>query len=85
MTNYYDLVLGVIPLALGGVATLLTVLGIPLTTAVGLSGGLSVGVIGHAMFVNAPVDATPETDGSATDALATDVPAAGESGFQSAD
>jgi len=85
MTNYYDLVLGAIPLALGGVAAMLTVLGIPLTTAVGLAGGLSIGVIGHAMFVNAPVDATPETDASTADALATEAAAAGEPGFQSAD
>jgi len=80
MTDYYDLVLGIIPLALGGVAAVLTVLGIPLTTSVGLAGGLSVGVIGHAMFVNAPVDGP-----STTDAPTTNAPAAGESGFQSAD
>jgi hypothetical protein len=79
MTNYYDLVLGTIPLVLGGVAALLTVLGIPLTTAVGLSGGLSVGVIGHAMFVNAPVDGPTTTDAPAAEAPA------GEAGFQSAD
>jgi len=84
MTNYYDLVLGAIPLALGGVAALLTVLGIPLTTSVGLAGGLSVGVIGHAMFVNAPVDA-PTTSAPAADTPPTDGHAAGEAGFQSAD
>lgn len=75
MTNYYDLVLGFIPFALGGVAALLTVLGFTLTTAVGLAGGLSIVVIGHAMFVNAPVDA-PTT---------ANAPAAGDTGFQSAD
>jgi hypothetical protein len=78
MTNYYDLVLGLIPLALGGVAAVLFVLGISLTTAVGLSGGLSMAMIGHAMFVRAPVDAP-------TEAPATEAPAAGDAGFQTAD
>jgi hypothetical protein len=78
MTNYYDLVLGTIPLVLGSVAAVLTLLGVSLTTAGGLAGGLSVGVIGHAMFVNAPVDATPTADAPATEA-------SGEAGFQSAD
>lgn len=78
MSNYYDFVLGLIPLALGGVAAVLFVLGISLTTAVGLSGGLSMAVIGHAMFVRAPVD-TP------TEASATEAATAGDAGFQSAD
>jgi hypothetical protein len=78
MTNYYDLVLGLIPLALGGVAAVLLVVGVSLTTAVGLSGGLSMALIGHAMFVRAPVDAEIET-------RATEAPAAGDAGFQTAD
>jgi hypothetical protein len=78
MSNYYDLVLGLIPLALGGVAAVLFVMGVSLTTAVGLSGGLSMAMIGHAMFVRAPVD-TP------TESPATEAPAAGDAGFGTAD
>jgi hypothetical protein len=85
MTNYYDLVLGGIPLVFGGVAALLTVLGIPLTTSVGVAGGLSVGVIGHAMFVNAPVDAQATTDAPTGDGAAASGPAGDGPGFQSAD
>jgi hypothetical protein len=74
--NYYDLVLGLIPVALGGVTAALLVLGVSLTTAVGLSGGLSMAMIGHAMFVRAPVD--PGTS-------ATEESAAGDAGFRTAD
>ena len=70
MTEYYDFVLGLIPLALGGVAVLLRAFGFPLTTAVPLASVVAVGLIGHAMFVNGPDDATPAT---------------GDSGFQPAD
>jgi hypothetical protein len=56
MTEYYDAVLGLIPLALVGIAGALTIAGFDLTTAVPLGALVSVGVIGHAMFVNAPVD-----------------------------
>jgi len=59
MTGYYDLVLGLIPLALGGIATLLTVFGFALTTAIPVASVVAVGLIGHAMFVNGPVDSTP--------------------------
>ena len=71
MTGYYDLVLGLIPLTLGGIAALLTVVGFALTTAVALASVVAVGLIGHAMFVNGPVD----------DAA----PATGDGGFQPAD
>ena len=57
MTGYYDLVLGLIPLALAGITSLLTVVGFQLTTAIPLASLVAVGLIGHAMFVRAPVDA----------------------------
>ena len=64
MTSYYDLVLGLIPLTLGGIAALLTVVGVALTTAVALASVVAVGLVGHAMFVKGPVDdATTTTDG----------------------
>ena len=57
MTGYYDIVLGLIPLALATITAALTVAGVSLTTAVPLASLVAVGLIGHAMFVRAPVDA----------------------------
>ena len=54
--NYYDIVLGMIPLALLGLTALLVAVGLDLTTAVPLAGGVSAGMIGHAMFVRTPTD-----------------------------
>lgn len=69
MAGYYDIVLGLIPLALGGIAAALTLAGIGLTVAVPIAALVAVGLIGHGMFVNAPtVEPTPhpETDHSVT-------------------
>ncbi|WP_135819619.1 hypothetical protein [Halostella litorea] len=65
MTGYYDLVLGLIPLALLGLTGALTVAGLGLTTAVPVAATVSVGLIGHAMFVNAPTDEGASTNASA--------------------
>lgn len=74
MAGYYDAVLGLIPLVLAGVSGALLVFGIDMTTAVPIAALPVVGLMGHAMFVNAP------TDDTATAA------AIGESdGFQPAD
>ncbi|MFC7215575.1 hypothetical protein ACFQO4_15985 [Saliphagus sp. GCM10025334] len=56
MAGYYDLVLGLIPVALLGITAALTVVGVSLTAAVPISAIVAIGVIGHAMFVNGPVD-----------------------------
>lgn len=56
MTGYYDIILGLIPVALLGVTAALTVVGISLTSAVSLGALVAVVLVGHAMFVNAPVD-----------------------------
>ena len=65
MERYYDLVLGLIPLALLGISGLLVLAGYGLTTAVPTGASVSVVLIGHAMFVNGPVDGTTSnvTDG----------------------
>lgn len=55
--NYYDSILGLIPLALFGLTALLTTAGLALTSAVPLAGVVSVGMIGHALFVRTPTDA----------------------------
>lgn len=59
MTGYYDLVLGLIPLTLAGVTGVLFAFGVPLSAAIPLSSVVSVGLIGHAMFVRTPVSTTP--------------------------
>lgn len=56
MTGYYDLVLGLIPLAFGAIAGPLVALGFAVTTAIMAASVVAVGLIGHAMFVNGPVD-----------------------------
>lgn len=72
MTSYYDIILGLIPLALFAVAGTLTLLGVQLTVAVPTAALVSVGLIGHALFVNGPGDspaqapqATPAKQSSA--------------------
>ena len=55
MTRYYDVVLGLIPVALLGITAALTVVGVSLTSAVPIAALVAIGLIGHAMFVNAPV------------------------------
>ena len=57
MTGYYDVVLGLIPLALAGITGVLLLAGFALTTAIPLASVVAVGLIGHAMFVRTPVDA----------------------------
>lgn len=56
MTGYYDLVLGLIPLAFLGLTGTLTVGGFTLTTAVTVASLVAIAVVAHALFVNAPVD-----------------------------
>ena len=68
MARYYDLVLGLIPLAFGTIAVALTVLGFTLTTAVPAASLVAVGLVGHAMFVNGPVDADSAGSGANTSA-----------------
>lgn len=56
MTGYYDAILGLIPLAiLGGYATL-SLTGLESSTAISVGALIAVALIGHAMFVNGPVD-----------------------------
>ncbi|MFB6073662.1 MAG: hypothetical protein ABEJ89_01470 [Haloarculaceae archaeon] len=57
MAHYYDFVLGLIPLALAGITAALVVAGVSLTMAVPMASVVSVGLIGHAMFVRTPTDA----------------------------
>lgn len=61
MVGYYDYVLGFIPVALFGLTFALYTIGFGLTTAVPLGAGVAVLAMGHALFVNGPVNAEPET------------------------
>jgi hypothetical protein len=56
MTYYYDAVLGLIPLALFGTIGVVSLAGLSITAGVLLGSTFAIGIIGHAMFVNGPVD-----------------------------
>ncbi|WP_254840184.1 hypothetical protein [Natronomonas marina] len=60
MASYYDLVLGLIPLSLAGLTALFLTGGLEMSVAVPLASTVAVGLMGHAMFVNAPVAAVPQ-------------------------
>lgn len=62
MTGYYDIVLGLIPLAMAGITGSLMAVGVSLTVAIPLASVVAVGLIGHAMFVRAPVDPKPPAE-----------------------
>lgn len=69
MIGYYDFVLGLVPVSLLGVSGALLAAGLDLAVAVPLAGAIAAGVIGHGLFVNAPVDGRPaaEAPGVAAD------------------
>ncbi|WP_132058332.1 hypothetical protein [Halorussus amylolyticus] len=77
MTGYYDLILGLIPLSLIGIAAALSAVGFSMTTAIPVAATVPVGLIGHALFVNGPVDDTPAAPATQS---ATESP-----GFEAAD
>jgi len=56
MTGYYDYVLGLIPVSVVGISAVLLGAGLSFTVAVPVAMLAAIGLIGHAMFVNAPVD-----------------------------
>jgi hypothetical protein len=61
MVQYYDYVLGVIPLVLVGLTGLLSVAGLTLTVALPAGAGVAALIIGHALFVNMPTQPTAES------------------------
>lgn len=67
MTGYYDIVLGLIPLSLAGLTALLLAAGMSLSVSLPLASTVAIGLMGHAMFVNAPLGATkPDVGTQAT-------------------
>lgn len=57
MLSYYDLVLGLIPIALVGISGLLYTVGIGLTIAVPAGALVAGGLITHGLFVRTPTPA----------------------------
>lgn len=62
MTSYYDLVLALIPVVFGGVAAILSIIGLSFTHAVPIAALGAVLLIGHAMFVRSPVQQISTVD-----------------------
>lgn len=61
MTSYYDLILGLIPLALFGIGGTLTLLGLQAALAIPAAASIAIVLIGHALFVNQPEGPAPAT------------------------
>jgi len=57
MIEYYDAVLGLIPVTLLGLGGLLSGAGLSFTVAVPVAALVAAAILVHAMFVNAPIDA----------------------------
>lgn len=53
--EYYDLVLGSIPVSLIGGTGALVSLGIAWSSAISIASLIAIGVIAHALFINVPV------------------------------
>lgn len=61
MIGYYDVILGLIPVSLLGITGLLHGgAGLGLTVAVPLAAAVAALFIGHAMFVNAPIESVSQ-------------------------
>ncbi|WP_435096488.1 hypothetical protein [Halarchaeum sp. P4] len=56
MTSYYDHILGLIPVAFAAIAATLHFTGFKPAVAIPIAGGVAVVLVGHALFVNGPVD-----------------------------
>jgi len=65
MAQYYDYVLGMIPLVLVGLTALLSIAGLDLTAAIPIGAGVAALIIGHALFVRMPTQPTADTAESA--------------------
>lgn len=54
MTEYYDIILGLIPVSLAGLTGLFVTAGMSVLLSLALASVATLGLMGHAMFVNAP-------------------------------
>jgi hypothetical protein len=55
MTDYYDIVLGLIPASFAGLTAVFLFAGLSLSVSIPLASMAAVALIYHALFVNAPV------------------------------
>jgi len=62
MVDYYDYVLGLVPLALLGVTGVLSAAGVDTFVALPVGATTAGLVVGHALFVNGPVDRPSDAD-----------------------
>jgi hypothetical protein len=58
MAEYYDYVLGLVPLTLVGITAALLAVGVESLVAIPIGAATASPVVGHALFVNGPVDRT---------------------------
>lgn len=64
--DYYDAVLGLIPLSVGGIPVALLWIGITMPLAVSAGALVAVGLIGHGMFIRAPVKRPADANASSS-------------------
>lgn len=83
--NYYDLVLGLIPLSVVGVSGVLLGFGAGVPFAVSVGALFGAGLIGHAMFVRAPVGGSGGSDGATARAPSARGSEAGADQYSTAD
>ncbi|WP_336023173.1 hypothetical protein [Halobellus salinisoli] len=80
MTGYYDYVLGLIPLTLFGLTGGLVQTSLSLTQAVPIAAAVAAVIVGHALFVRAPVNGS-----SPAHAVAETMDTSGPTQLQNAD
>jgi hypothetical protein len=56
IVEYYDYVLGLVPLALVGITAVLHVIGVATLVAIPVGSVVASLVVGHALFINGPTD-----------------------------
>jgi hypothetical protein len=61
MVEYYDAILGLIPVSLFGLGGLLSGAGLPFTTAVPVAALVTAALVCHAMFVRTPGSTLPDS------------------------
>ena len=54
MAEYYDIILGLIPVSLAGLTALFVAADMSVLLSISLASVATLGLMGHAMFVNAP-------------------------------
>jgi len=80
MAEYYDYVLAAMPLTVLTVAGVLALAGISLSLAIPAGAGASLPLVGHALFVRAPIPAAEPSPAPAETGAASH-----ETGFDAAD